>query len=75
MNKLEFLARLAEALDHDGVIEVNQNVDSLPEWDSLGILSVIELLADLNIKVKPDALKEIQYIAELVEVARKAIDE
>lgn len=75
MNELEFLARLAEALDHDGVIEVNQSVESLPEWDSLGILSVIELFADLNIKVKPDALKEIQCITELVEVARKAIDE
>lgn len=75
MNKQEFLTRLAEALDHDGVIEANQKVESIPEWDSLGILSVIELLADLNIKVKPEALKEIQSIPELIEIARTAIDE
>lgn len=75
MNKLEFLARLAEALDHDGVIESNQKVESIPEWDSLGILSVIELLADLDIKVKPEALKEIKSIPELIEIARAAIDE
>lgn len=75
MNKLEFLARLAEALDHDGVIEANQKVESIPEWDSLGILSVIELLADLDIKVKPEALKEIKSIPELIEIARAAIDE
>ena len=54
MNRLEFLTRLAEVLDHEGVIEANQEVESIPEWDSLGILSVIELLADLNLKVKPE---------------------
>lgn len=75
MNKFEFLTRLAEALDHDGVIQSDQNVESIPEWDSLGILSVIELLADLDIKVKPEALKEIKNISELVEIVRTAIDE
>lgn len=75
MNQKEFLSRLADAIDYEGMIDVNQDVDSIAEWDSLGILSVIELLSDLGIKVNLDALQRVQNISELLEIAEHLIHE
>lgn len=75
MNQKEFLSRLADAIDYDGVIEANQDVESIVEWDSLGILSVIELLSDLGIEVNPDALQRVQKISELLEIVEHLIYE
>ena len=40
----EFLKRVAEVLDYEGVILSEQELLTIDEWDSLGILSVMELL-------------------------------
>lgn len=66
MNQTEFLKRLADALDHDGELAPDQQVESIEEWDSLGILSVLELLSDLGHKVKPDTLRDINNLSELL---------
>ena len=75
MNQKEFLSRLADAIDYEGVIEVNQDIESITEWDSLGILSVIELLSDLGVKVNPDALQKVGNISELLEIVGHLIHE
>ena len=75
MNQKEFLSRLADAIDYEGVIEVNQDIESIIEWDSLGILSVIELLSDLGVKVNPDALQKVGNISELLEIVEHLIHE
>jgi acyl carrier protein len=75
VNQKEFLSRLADAIDYEGVIEVNQDLESIVEWDSLGILSVIELLSDLGIKVNPDALQKVDNISELLEIVEHLIHE
>lgn len=73
MNQKEFLSLLADAIDYEGVIDANQDVESIVEWDSLGILSVIELLSDLGIKVNPDALQKVENISQLLEIAEHVI--
>jgi hypothetical protein len=45
MDSTAFLAKVAELLDHDGVIEKGQSLEDLDLWDSLGILSIDELIA------------------------------
>jgi acyl carrier protein len=75
VNQKEFLSRLADAIDYEGVIEVNQDIESIIEWDSLGILSVIELLSDLGVKVNPDALQKVGNISELLEIVEHLIHE
>jgi hypothetical protein len=75
VNQKEFLSRLADAIDYEGVIEVNQDIESITEWDSLGILSVIELLSDLGVKVNPDALQKVGNISELLEIVGHLIHE
>ena len=75
MNRIEYLGKLAEVLDYDGQIASNQEIESIPEWDSLGVLSVIELLADLGVKVHPEVLQKMQNISEILEVVGSKIHE
>ena len=75
MNQIEFLIRLADAIDYDGVIEANQDVGSIVEWDSLGVLSVIELFSDLGVKVNPSTLQKVENISQLLEIAEHVIHE
>lgn len=75
MNHAKFLTRLAEVLDHDGAIVANQDVESIDEWDSLGLLSVIELLADIGVKGKTDELGDITNISQLLELVKQVVHE
>jgi len=75
VNQIEFLIRLADAIDYDGVIEANQDVGSIVEWDSLGVLSVIELFSDLGVKVNPSTLQKVENISQLLEIAEHVIHE
>ena len=75
MIKNEFLIRLAEAIDCEGVIEADQDIDSIIEWDSLGILSVIELLSEMKVKVSPETLQKIDNISQLLTIVGDQIHE
>ncbi len=74
MKQAEFLYRIAEALDHEGVISADQDLMSIGEWDSLGLLSIVELVSDLGLTIRPDQLGHLQNISELIELAREVID-
>lgn len=75
MNQKEFLSRLADTLDRDDTIEADQSVELIQEWDSLGILSVIGLLIDLDLKVDPMTIREIKNISQLLEIVKPTIHE
>ena len=44
MNADEFIAKLTETLATETELTTNTSLDEIEEWDSLGILSVIELI-------------------------------
>lgn len=71
----EFLKRVAEVLDYEGVILPEQDLLTIDEWDSLGILSVMELLSDLNIGYDADKLGEISMVSELLAMASYMIND
>ena len=75
MNQKEFLSRLADTLDRDDTIEADLSVELIQEWDSLGILSVIGLLMDLDLKVDPLTIREIKNISQLLEIVKPIIHE
>jgi acyl carrier protein len=68
MNKIDFLVKLADVLDHGDVIKEDQDVSTIDEWDSLGILAVLELLSDIGIKVQPEKINGITNIRDLLEI-------
>jgi acyl carrier protein len=73
MNNVAFFARVAEALDYEGVIERGQELAALEMWDSLGILSIIDLLEEIGIEVDIDALSKLETTDELIALAGLAV--
>ena len=46
MNQDDLCILIKEALDADDNIDINSSSDNIPEWDSLGQLSVLTALDD-----------------------------
>lgn len=74
MDKHTFLSKLAEILDYDGVITENQEVATIDVWDSLGILSVLEFMSEIGVKIETDDLYTISNISQILELANHKID-
>ena len=74
MDKHTFLSKLAEILDYDGVITENQEVATIDVWDSLGILSVLEFMSEMGVKIEPEDLYTISNISQILELANHKID-
>jgi acyl carrier protein len=68
MNQNEFLIELANILDYDDLIRPDQDVATIDVWDSLGILSVMQLLSDIGIKIQVEKITELQNIDELLKI-------
>lgn len=73
MDSATFLAKVAEVLDYDGVLELGQSLDTVETWDSLGILSMVDLLEELGAEVDIDALSNIASTDELIALAGSAV--
>jgi acyl carrier protein len=74
MKTEEFLKRVAEALEYDGEITSNQDTLTIDGWDSLGVLSIMELLSDLDVKYDVEKLGQISNISELLETASEILN-
>jgi len=70
MNQNEFLIELANILDYEDLIRPDQDVATIDVWDSLGILSVMQLLSDIGIKIQVEKITEMQNIDELLKIVK-----
>jgi hypothetical protein len=70
MNQNEFLIELANILDYEDLIRPDQDVATIDVWDSLGILSVMQLLSDIGIKIQVEKITELQNINELLKIVK-----
>lgn len=75
MNSSEFLAKVAEVLDHDGELSKGQDLADIEVWDSLGILSVLDLLEEMGVELDIDALSDLQTTDELIALAGSKIND
>lgn len=75
MNTEAFLARVAEAIDHDGILLAGQSFDGVETWDSLGILSVVDLLEELGVEADIDALSAVDTTDALIALAAGVIND
>lgn len=53
MDKKTFLAELKDTLNRETDLDENMELSALPEWDSLGIMSVITLF-DVHFSINLD---------------------
>jgi len=75
MDSAAFLIKVAEALDYDGEIVRGQKLEDIDMWDSLGILSIVELLEELGAEVDIDTINGLETVDELIALAGKAVSD
>ena len=67
----EFLDLIHEALEmEDDKLTLEDGVDTVEEWDSLGHLSIIAALDSLGIDTEKDEYRSFDTIAKLVELVK-----
>jgi acyl carrier protein len=68
MNVKELLIIVAEALEYEDELCLDQNIEDIEEWDSIGVLSIVSMMDDLNISVNLDDLEEIKTVEDFVKL-------
>ena len=68
MTVKELLTIVAEALDYEDELRLDQNIEDIEEWDSLGVLSIVSMMDDLSISINLDDLEEIRTVEEFVKL-------
>jgi len=68
MTVKELLTIVAEALDYEDELRLDQNIEDIEEWDSLGVLSIVSMMDDLSISINLDDLEEIKTVEDFVKL-------
>ncbi|MDA7851524.1 phosphopantetheine-binding protein [Gammaproteobacteria bacterium] len=68
MNVKELLIVVAEALEYEDELYLDQNIEDIEEWDSLGVLSIVSMLDDLSISINLEDLEEIKTVEDFVKL-------
>jgi acyl carrier protein len=69
LNIEEFLKVTAETLDYEEVINIDDRLEDIDMWDSLGVLSLVEMLDEMNISVELDRFEDLETIREFIALA------
>lgn len=73
MTAEEFLQKVAAALDTPSELSTGQILEGVEGWDSLGILSILDLLEQQGVSVDIDDLRNAQTTDDLLKIASKVI--
>jgi len=69
LNIEEFLKVTAETLEYEEVINIDDRVEDIDMWDSLGVLSLVGMLDEMNISVELDRFEGLETIREFIALA------
>ncbi len=62
----EFIKKLKEALDIEGELDINSELEKLEEWDSMGYISIMSMLdEEYGKEVNANQLKACKTLADL----------
>ncbi len=75
MNSAEFLAKVADVLEYEGSLSRGQSLEDIEVWDSLGILSVVDLLEEIGADVDIEQLSNLVTTDDLIAIAGSAVSE
>lgn len=64
----KFLTLLEETLEHEGSIDINDNLSDIETWDSLGVLSIVSMLNDLGLDVEIEKFETLETIKDFVDL-------
>jgi acyl carrier protein len=66
MKTTDFLDLIKDTLDSESSITLNDNIEDIEEWDSLGVLSLVGMLDDLGIVFEIEKFEDIKTIRDFV---------
>jgi len=69
LNIEEFLKVTAEALEYEEVINIDDRLEDIDMWDSLGVLSLVNMLDEMNISVELDRFEDLETIRDFIALA------
>ena len=69
MNQKEFIDNLSKALETEGLLSSETKLKDLEEWDSLGILSTIELIESCGGKVNIEEINSAILVKDIYQKA------
>tara|TARA_B100000242_G_C42711310_1_gene332493 strand:- start:144 stop:368 length:225 start_codon:yes stop_codon:yes gene_type:complete len=69
MNQKEFIDNLSKALETEGLLSSETKLKDLEEWDSLGILSTIELIESCGGKVNIEEINSAILVQDIYQKA------
>jgi hypothetical protein len=73
MTPEEFLEQLTDVLEADEPLQPGQRLADVETWDSLGILSAVELYDQLGVKIDLASVGDAQTTDDLVRLAGPAM--
>jgi len=65
---VKFLELVAEAVEYEETISIDDNVEDIEGWDSLGVLAIVTMLDDLGMPVELEKFEKIQTIKDFLSV-------
>ena len=68
MNVKEFLKLTSEILECENEIGIDDDIEDIDEWDSLGILSIISMLDEMGITLALDQFENIETIKDYIDL-------
>ncbi|HEB7537751.1 TPA: acyl carrier protein [Campylobacter coli] len=76
MKKQEILQKLSDALQLEYTLDETQQLNTIEEYDSLGLLSLSSLyFENFNLEIEGQTFKNCNTVADLIELARDFIEE
>lgn len=66
MNVKELLTIVAETIEYENELHLDQNIEDIEEWDSLGVLSIVSMMDDLSITINLEDLEQIKTVEDFV---------
>jgi acyl carrier protein len=71
MNTYEFLNMICKALElENGSLSMDDSVDTIEAWDSIGYLSIIVVLDSLGVNTDQEETQKLTSIAKLIDLAK-----
>lgn len=75
MNINQFFDKVAEALDSGSSLGRGQALDTVEGWDSLGMLSILDLLEGEGVSVDLEELRAAQTTDDLLRLAGPLVED
>lgn len=68
MSLNDLLELITETIEAENPINIDDNIDDIEEWDSLGVLSLISMLDDLGASLETEKFEDLKTVRDFIEM-------